>query len=122
MKGIFAVTLFALSLAASAFEIQTGSLKLPENVRALIHEQLERVCAGEIGWVKSIKLVDQNIEQVRIDQGYRENHYTLNFKVIYSRTHAPKDFYSVKVVDVIEDRSGHLDTYITEFNTTACQF
>lgn len=122
MKVLFAATVFALSLSASAIEFKTGSIELPISVESTIHAAVEDHCSRDVSAIQSFNLVSSHIELVRIDQGYVENHYSLKFKVVYKDSKGPfTDTYDVNVVDQLQDRSGSLQTYVVDYRTNICQ-
>jgi hypothetical protein len=121
MKSLFAVTLLALSMTASAFEFETGRYELPSRVLDLVHAKVESVCFSDVHYIHSLKLISHKMETVRIDQGYKENQYQLVFRAMFKYVERADEIVSITVIDQLEDRSGQLQTYDLNFETNICQ-
>ncbi|MFP5387456.1 MAG: hypothetical protein ACLGHN_15365, partial [Bacteriovoracia bacterium] len=88
-------------------------------VIAEVREFFDSSC--EVVKDKVSTLVLDEIEVIResIDQGYVEDHYSMNFKVVFKegREIAADVRLYIDIVDQIEDRSGRLETYVTDMRT-----
>ena len=117
MKILTIVTLFALSLSVSAYEIDTANSAISNNVENAIRAEITKRCEGSTDSVKSLKLNTLSVDRVRIDQGYIEDHLTLSFGVEYKQAPSQTSEIFFRIVDVVADRSGQLDTYVIDFAT-----
>jgi hypothetical protein len=116
MKHLTFIAALLTAFSAFAYEINTDlAPTVSPRVIAEIRENFDKNCGSVTENVSMLILDEIQVVRERIDQGYIEDHYSMNFKIIFNDGDAAR--LSINIVDQIEDRSGRLETYVTEMRT-----
>ncbi len=117
MKSLILSSFLVMSFNVSAYEIVTGSAKIPAKVIEAVRVEVDAKCEGSANSLKTLKLETFSVERVRIDQGYLEDQYALAFSVTPKAGSFQTTEIFVRVINQIEDRSGQLDAFAVNFAT-----
>lgn len=117
MKTFIASASLLLTLSANAFELVLND-SLPEKVKNVIESTIQKNCSNSVSSIKKVVLTDYKVTTHRIDQGYKENEYDLSFKVLLND--ATSTDLLLEIIDQLEDRSGTLLTYASDFRSEFC--
>ena len=118
MKTIFAL-LLVLSFSANAYEIFTANAPVPAEVQAAIRAEFDNSCYSLLRDIESLNILKFDMREESVDQGFLDHIYTLSFSIHYVDNRNPRftDRLYVTVVQPIQDRSGRLDAFVTDFRT-----
>lgn len=108
-------TLFSLVSNASPI-FNWNKSKLTEKSKNYIERVFDLNCPYQSREYREIKFLKEEIEIVRIDQGYKELHAKVTMSASYKNPVINKsDNLEVSLVEELEDRSGNLQIHLNFF-------
>ena len=119
MKHLIFITALLTAFSSFAYEINTDlAPTVSPRVIAKIRKTFDKDCGTVTESVSKLMLDEIQVVRERIDQGYVEDHYSMNFKIVFNNTEIGQGArLFIDIVDQIEDRSGRLETYVTDMRT-----
>ncbi|MGE3610784.1 MAG: hypothetical protein AB7I27_14425 [Bacteriovoracaceae bacterium] len=109
------------SQTSFAYEIYTAGATIPADVQTTVRAAIKRECPIMENSIRSLDLESYQVVRTRIDQGYVEDNYKLDFVVYFNNDNRAAESLEINVVKEIEDRSGNLKVYVNNLTSKACR-
>lgn len=117
-RVIFFMTVgLSLPVLASNFNYQNEALS--DSVKTALEQKINRECGSLLDIIESFNLVKSTSNFERIDQGYIDRIWSLEFDFNYAPDYLAltHDKVFLTIREEVENRSGVLQTYIASFRT-----